>query len=88
MLILLIILGPVPKKTPQGQPKAPLLPIPVRGPFDSMAVDCFILISSISFLQQIYSVFSAYRTRWPEAFPAPNVEASTIAELLVDEILA
>ena len=32
-------------------------------------------------------VFSDYLTRWREAFPVPNAEASVIAPLLVDEII-
>ena len=37
---------------------------------------------------QYILVFSAFYMRWPEAFALPSVEASRIAQLLVDEILA
>ena len=76
------------KKTPRGQPKAPLLPIPVEGPFDRMAVDCLGPFPPSHSNNRYIVVFSNYLTHWPEAFLVPDVEASTIAELLVDEILA
>ena len=53
-----------------------------------MAVDCLGPFPPSHSNNRYIVVFSDYLTHWPEAFPVPNVKASTIAELLVDEILA
>ena len=64
------------KKTPRTTAKAPLLPIPVEGPFDRVAVDCVGLLSRCIFL-----------TRWSEAFAVPCIKAPVIANLFINQIM-
>ena len=76
------------KKTPKNHSRAPLLPIPVDGPFDRVSVDCLGPFPPSHSNNRYIVVFTDYLTRWPEAFAVPNTEAKTIAELLVDHIFA
>eukprot|EP00795_Rhopilema_esculentum_P001442 gene1442-biopygen10090 len=76
------------KKIPRGQRKAPLLPIPVEGAFDKVAMDILGPLPVTHDGNRYIIVFSDYYTRWPEAFALPPIEAARIAQLLIDEILA
>ena len=76
------------KKIPRGQRKAPLLPIPVEGAFDRIAMDILGPLPVTNDGNRYIIVFSDYYTRWPEAFALPSIEAPRIAQLLVDEIVA
>ena len=76
------------RKIPKRHPKAPLLPIPVERPFDRVAVDCSAPFPATHSNNWYIVIFTDYLTRWPEGFAVSNVEATTIAELLVDHILA
>ena len=76
------------RKTPKNRLKAPLLPIPVEGAFDRVAVDCLGPLPPSILGNRYIVVFSDYLTKWPEAFAVSTIEASTIARLLVDEIVA
>ncbi len=76
------------KKIPRSQHKAPLLPIPVDGAFDRLAMDILGPFPTTLSGNRYIIVFSDYYSRWPEAFALPSVEASRIAQLIIDEILA
>lgn len=76
------------RKTPKNRTKAPLLPIPVEGAFDRVAVDCLGPFPPSTLGNRYIVVFSDYLTRWPEAFAVSTIDAPTIARLLVDEIVA
>ena len=71
------------RKTPRNRHKAPLLPIPVEGAFDRLAVDCLGPYSGNRYVV----LFSDYLTKWPEAFAVRTTDAPVIAKLLVEEIL-
>ena len=73
------------RKTPRNCKPAPLLPIPVDGAFDRVAVDCLGPFPE-SYSGNCYVVFSDYLTRWPEAFAVSTIQATVIAKLLVNEI--
>ena len=75
------------RKTPKCYPNAPLLPIPVEGLFDRVAVDCLGPFLATHSNNRYIVIFTDYLTRWPEGFAVSNVEATTIAELFVDHIL-
>ena len=66
--------------------RASLLPIPVAGAFDRVAVDVLGPFPPSSKGSR-FLVFSDYLTRWVEAFPVPSFEATVIACLLIDEII-
>ena len=76
------------RKSPRNSKKAPLLPIPVEGAFDRVAVDVLGPLPPSNKGNRYIVVFSDYLTRWCEAFPVPSVEATLIARLLVDEIIS
>ena len=76
------------KKSPRNKRKAPLLPIPIEGAFDRVAMDILGPFPVSEDGNRYIIIFSDYYTRWPEAFALPSTEAPRIAQLLVDEILA
>ena len=76
------------KKSPRNTKRALLLPLPVEGAFDRVAVDVLGPFKPSSRQNRYIVVFSHYLTRWCEAFPVPSVEAFVVARLLVDEIIA
>ena len=76
------------RKSPRNSKKAPLLPIPVEGAFDRVAVDVLGPFPPSNMGNRYIVVFSDYLTRWCESFPVPSVEATVIARLLVDEIIS
>eukprot|EP00795_Rhopilema_esculentum_P017845 gene17845-biopygen6667 len=76
------------KKSPRNKRKAPLLPIPIEGAFDRVAMDILGPFPVSEDGNRYIIVFSDYYTRWSEAFALPSTEAPRIAQLLVDEILA
>ena len=66
---------------------APLTPISVNGPFDRVGVD--VIQFPRSYLGNQYAVvFMDYLTKWPEVYPTPDQSATTIANLLVREIVS
>ena len=75
-------------KVPHGKRKAPLLPIPVDGAFDRVAVDALGPFPATNDGNRYNLVFSDYYTRWPKAFAVPSSEAPRVANILVNEILA
>ncbi len=74
------------RKTPRNRKKALLLPIPVEGAFDQVAVDCLGPFPESYSGNRYVVVFSDYLTGWPEAFAVFTTEAVVIAKLLVNEI--
>ena len=75
------------KKSPKQRQTAPILPIPVEGAFDRVAVDCLGPFPVSDSGNRYIVVFSDYLTRYPEAFAVPTIDAPTIADLLVNQIL-
>ena len=76
------------RKRPRHHHKAPLLPIPVDGPFDRLAMDILGPLPVTHEGNRYILVFSDYYIRWPEAYTLPSIEATRIAQLLIDKILA
>ena len=76
------------RKTPRNFKKAPLLPLPVANAFEQVAVDVLGPFPVSRKGNRYVVVFSDMLTRFVEAFAVPSVEASVIARLLVDEIIA
>ena len=76
------------RKTPKTNLKMPLLPIPVEGAFDRVAIDVLGPLPVTTQGNRYILVFSDYLTRWPEAFAIPNMESSTVARIFIDEIIS
>ena len=70
-----------------GHAGKPLLtPIPVGGPIDHVGVDVVQL--PVTKKGHKYAVvFMGALTKWPEVFPIKDQTASTIAKLLMEEII-
>ena len=75
------------KKSPMQRQTAPILPIPVEGPFDRVTLDCLGPFPVTTSNNRYIVVFSDYLTRYPEAFAVPSIDAATIADLLVNHIM-
>ena len=63
------------RKSPRNSKKAPLLPNPVKGAFDRVAVEVLGPFPPSSKGSRYIVVFSDYLTRGVEVFPVPSVEA-------------
>ena len=72
-------------RIPRGSRRAPLFPIPVDGAFDRVAMD---ILGPFPETHDGNLFQTHYDTHWPEAFAFPSPEASRIAQVLVNEILA
>lgn len=75
------------RKTPRQRKTTPLLPLPVTGPGERWAVDRLGPFIESTSKNRYVVVFTDYCTRWVECFAVPNIEAQTIANLLVKEII-
>ena len=76
------------KKIPHGKRKVPLLPIPVEGAFHRVAVDTLGPFPATNDGNHYILLFSDYYARWPETFAVPSIDASRVANILVNAILA
>jgi len=76
------------KKSPRNRHKAPLLPIPVGGAFDRVAVDIIGPLKTTTKGNKYIIVFMDYYSRWPEAIAVQNIDAATVARVFVDEIIS
>ena len=74
-------------RNPGRRTKPPLIPIPVAGPLDREGVDV-IQFPRLLDGNQYAVVFVDYLTKWPEVFTVPVQSATTIAKLLVEEIVS
>ena len=75
------------RKGPGRRAQPPLQSIPIGGPFHRVGVD--VLQLPPTFDGNKYAiVFMDYFTKWPEVFAAADQSATTIARLLVEEIVS
>ena len=76
----------VTRQGPGHSYRPPMMPIPVKGPFHRVAVDVLQLPLTSSGNRYVV-VFMDYLTKWVEAFPTPDQQATTIATLLIEHII-
>ena len=76
----------VSRRGPGYRQHPPMKPIPVKGPFHQVAVDVLQLPFSSNGNKYVV-VFMDYLTKWVEAFPTADQKATTIARLLVENII-
>ena len=69
------------------KPRAGLRQYPVGGPMERVAMDIMGPFPESQRGNRVILVLADYFTKWAEAFPLPNQEASTIAEKLVEEVV-
>ena len=73
------------RKSPNLSRRAPLQPVVSGFPLEKLAVDILGPLPVTEKGNKYILVVSDYFTRWVEAYPMPNQEASTVAQKLVDE---
>ena len=73
------------KKGPQSTPQAPLQIRNAGAPMERIAIDITGPLRMSSSGNRYILVVMDYFTKWPEAYPIPNQEATTVARVLVDE---
>ena len=74
------------RKTPIPKAKAPLSPIPVGSPLQLVAIDLLGPLPKSKNGNSYILVAADYFTKWCEAYPLPNMEAVTVAEVLTNEM--
>ena len=72
-------------KSPSTCARGPLSPSVVGYPMERIALDVFGPLPVTQHGNKYILVVSDYFTRWVEAYPLPNQEASTVAKVLVNE---
>ena len=73
--------GPIPIK------RAPMQIVRSGYPMERIAIDILGELPQTAKGNKYILVVSDYFTKWTEALPLPNIEACTVAKILVDEIL-
>ena len=76
------------KKGPSKRQRAPMAQYNVGAPMERIALDILGPLPLSDKGNKYLLVLSDYFTRWPEAYPLPNQEASTVAEVLVKEFIS
>jgi hypothetical protein len=67
--------------------KAPLQPLPYAGPWERVGVDLLGPLPITKRRNRFIIVFTDYFSRWVEAIPLPDTEATTVAEAFITEII-
>ena len=75
------------KRGPQRKIKAPMAKYNVGSPMERIAIDVLGPLPITEAGNKYILIIADYFTKWVEAFPMPNQEACTIAELLVKEVV-
>ena len=76
------------RKSPQATARAPLISSCPGYPFERMALDIMGPLPTTESGNKYILVVGDYFTKWKEAFAIPNQEAKTVAEKLVNEVIA
>ena len=64
-----------------------MVPIEAERPFEILGLDILTSLLTTARGNKHILVFTDYYTKWPEAFAIPDLEAETVARILVTEIL-
>ena len=73
------------RKSPPCTPRAPMKPVYVCNPMEKIALDILGPLPVTEAGNRYVVVISDYFTRWSEAFPLPNQEATTVAKKLTED---
>ena len=77
-----------PRKGPSRKPRSPMKQYNVGAPMERIAVDILGPLPLSNKGNRYLLVATDYFTRWPEAYPIPNQEATTVARCLVEEFFS
>jgi hypothetical protein len=75
------------KMPPYNKKRAPMQRIETGFPMQRIAMDILCELPETSGGNKHISVISNYYTKWTECFAMPNMEAKSVAQLLVEEVI-
>lgn len=75
------------RKSPNKKKVSPMEIVPSGMPMDRIATDILGELPITEDGNRYILVVSDYFTKWTEAFPMPNMEAKTVAKLIVEEVV-
>lgn len=75
------------RKAPLKTKRGPMQPLQVGYPMERIATDILGEFPVTDKGNRYILVVSDYFTKWTEAFPMPNMEAQTVARLIVEEVI-
>jgi len=75
------------RKGPSRRPRAPMSQYNVGAPMERLALDVLRPLPVSNAGNKYLLIVADYFTKWPEAYPLPNQEATTVAEVLVNEFV-
>ena len=75
------------KRGPPRRPRAPMRQYLVGAPMERLALDILGPLPTSNLGNKYILIVADYFSKWIEAFPMPNQEAHTVAELLVKEVV-
>ena len=76
------------RKSPQMKRKAPMTLVESGLPMDRIATDILGELPITDDGNKYILVISDYFTKWTESFPMPNMEAATVARIVVEEVVS
>ena len=75
------------RKSPSKRPRAPMQLSMASSPMERIAMDILGPLPATSRGKKYILVVGDYFSKWKEAYPMPNMEATTIATFLVNEFI-
>ncbi|CAC5385151.1 unnamed protein product [Mytilus coruscus] len=76
------------RKTPRKKKRAPMAIVETSSPMERLATDILEELPETENSNRYILVVSDYYTKWTESFPMPNMEASTVVKIIVEEVIA
>ena len=75
------------RKSPSKTKRAPMQTVQVGYPMERLATDILGEFPETEHQNRYILVVSDYFSKWTEAFPMPNMEAKTVARIIVNEVI-
>ncbi|CAC5405631.1 unnamed protein product [Mytilus coruscus] len=75
------------RKSPQKSKRAPMALVEANGPMERIATDILGKLPETEDGNKYIFVVSDYYTKWTESFAMPNIEAKTVAKIIVEEVI-